>query len=368
MTYEGAMYYKLLLEADITDPLDDELDRLLEIEDPLSDIVLELTTCNSDRERQISILGEYISKAEPDSIDSSVVADMIIAFFRDMHEKDPDDIDNITKLMEKVATHSDKPQEEPWYSLNVMNELYCFGTRENFEKMFRDLLYHKIYLTTQEPDKPKEKNFVMKLRNVIANEKKYSHPLQSFINYRLTPIYLISMFVILTVGFVLMSIDDEKYTAAFICLLGAFVLLSIGYVTYSMYLHKRIKNDETDRFDFDASKIKPKDVWDFSGEDYQLTFNKYGMTVDGELYNYNHLMKYVNTANPLKRVVIDIVFALDEEHWISLPLNAELLKMLECLNIYLSNQEVLDYIVNNKEEALRQIMNYGQVKMKRPLR
>lgn len=60
MTPEQAQYYLLMLRLGEYDAYDRELDRILEEEDVLSDLVLELAFCMSDRGKTISVLHNYL--------------------------------------------------------------------------------------------------------------------------------------------------------------------------------------------------------------------------------------------------------------------------------------------------------------------
>lgn len=60
MTPEQAQYYLLMLRMGEYDAYDRELDRILEEEDVLSDLVLELAFCMSDRGKTISVLHNFL--------------------------------------------------------------------------------------------------------------------------------------------------------------------------------------------------------------------------------------------------------------------------------------------------------------------
>lgn len=60
MTPERAQYHLLMLRMGEYAEYDRELDRLLEEQDPLSDLVLELAFCMSDRRQTISVLHNFL--------------------------------------------------------------------------------------------------------------------------------------------------------------------------------------------------------------------------------------------------------------------------------------------------------------------
>ena len=60
MTPDEAQYYLLMLRLGEYAAYDQALDRLLEEQDPLSDLVLELACCMSDRRETISVLRNFL--------------------------------------------------------------------------------------------------------------------------------------------------------------------------------------------------------------------------------------------------------------------------------------------------------------------
>lgn len=62
MTREDAYYYKILLSNGFDDGYYEWLDGFLEKEDPLSDIVLELSLCGSNVDETIRLLHNYCAE------------------------------------------------------------------------------------------------------------------------------------------------------------------------------------------------------------------------------------------------------------------------------------------------------------------
>lgn len=62
MTREDAYYYKILLSMGFDDGYYEWLDGFLTEEDPLSDIVLELSLCGSDVDEIIRLLHNYCAE------------------------------------------------------------------------------------------------------------------------------------------------------------------------------------------------------------------------------------------------------------------------------------------------------------------
>ncbi len=79
---EEACYYKNLLILGIKDGYDEWLNYYLETEDPLSDIVLELSYSGSDMKRVVTLLHKYCQELP---FDESVVSDKLRLFFKDAY-------------------------------------------------------------------------------------------------------------------------------------------------------------------------------------------------------------------------------------------------------------------------------------------
>lgn len=201
----------------------------------------------------------------------------------------------------------------------------------------------------------------IRLKDIVAYEKSQMLTSNFTVSYILTPIYLIISFLLIAVCVVLMEIDDETYLVPGLLCLGAFVLISILFLATVPVVRKKVIEAELARYDFDASKIEASDTWDFSTDELALKFDKYGMSIDGTLHYYNHLLKQVVTGNHYKRVEIYLMFAFSEAENVILNVNPTTLKMLTCLNITLDNQHILDYILSNKWDAFRQIYDKGYV-------
>ena len=63
MTYEQAVFFKILLSLGYREELNAFINTAIEAEEPLSDIILELSFAENDLNRQISMLNEYITSA-----------------------------------------------------------------------------------------------------------------------------------------------------------------------------------------------------------------------------------------------------------------------------------------------------------------
>ena len=83
MAYEYAVYFKLLLLCGYQDELQRYIDDALVDQDPLSDVVLELSTVGSDNKKTLSVLNKHLLQAENSDIDyDKTVFDYVMSFLK----------------------------------------------------------------------------------------------------------------------------------------------------------------------------------------------------------------------------------------------------------------------------------------------
>ena len=145
MTVERAYYHKLMLEVGLTESFDQELDNLLEQEDPLSELTLALSTCGGDRNEQIHILNDYILSVPKGQIDSDAVFSLVAEDFRARYEQSPEALEQLTQQMGSVAWLSGWWTEDPWNAMYLMSDWYDdiearLLPRDAFLESFRKLL------------------------------------------------------------------------------------------------------------------------------------------------------------------------------------------------------------------------------------
>ena len=200
-----------------------------------------------------------------------------------------------------------------------------------------------------------------RLREIIAYEKTQMLPLNFMVSYILVPIYVVVSLLLIGAFGILMEIDDQKHLVPGLLCLGAMALISIVLLASVPFVRRKTIRTELNRYEFDTSAEIPRQVYDFSTEDFSLKFDQFGMYVNEDLFYYNHLQKNIITNNYCRRVNIYIQFALDEDHTVTLPLNGVTIKMLESLEINLDNNHILAYILSNKEKAFQQIYDKGTI-------
>ena len=148
MTIERTCYHKLMLEVGLTESFDQELDELLEQEDPLSELTLALSTCGRNRNEQIHILNDFICSVPKEQIDSDAVFSLVADEFWTRYQHNPDDLERITRQMHAVADSFGWDANDCWDSLWTLYSLYDeieIGTisEENFLELLVKLLRDK---------------------------------------------------------------------------------------------------------------------------------------------------------------------------------------------------------------------------------
>lgn len=196
-------------------------------------------------------------------------------------------------------------------------------------------------------------------KEIIAYEKSKMLPLNFAMAYIITPIYgLIALFLICAFA-VLMHIDGEQYWSHAMVCLGVLVVLTIALVISTAIVRKQAIKAELLRYHFDTSKEEPREQYDYSSGDLSLVFDKSGLHVNDKLFYYNRLSKTLVIKNDCKRIDLFFRFALSEEHYLMLYVDPTALKMLECFQIRLDNQDQLEAILSNPQKAFERIYSRG---------
>ncbi len=151
MTGEEAYYYKILLQYGFTDDYDRWLNTALEGEDPLSNIVLELSLCGSDVEKTLSCLTNY---CKDNLFDDNVVGNKLRLFLKDGYYSGRFTKDEVVSHMYNFAKTDGYPfdyESSRWRDMYYMLDYFCMADdgivpAEEFDKVFHDVL-NKDFLT-----------------------------------------------------------------------------------------------------------------------------------------------------------------------------------------------------------------------------
>ena len=121
MIPETVAYYHAMLLVGIRDKLDDAFDHALETEEPLSSLMLNISTCISDDEAVLSVLQEYILDH---TIDEQVVYHMIRGDFRQRRLSGQMTRAEVTEHVYQIAWRLGKFCVDPWYGLTTPNHAF----------------------------------------------------------------------------------------------------------------------------------------------------------------------------------------------------------------------------------------------------
>ncbi len=144
MTREDAYYYKILLSNGFDDGYYEWLDGFLEEEDPLSDIVLELSLCGSNVNETIRLLHNYCAEEE---FDDGAVGERIRLFLRDGFSSGRFTKDEVISLMYNIAMpciEHEGLEAKIWCDMFYMDDYYSMAggilASKKFDRMFHDFL------------------------------------------------------------------------------------------------------------------------------------------------------------------------------------------------------------------------------------
>lgn len=134
MTPEMAEYYRAMLLVGIRDHLDAAFDHALETEEPLSDLILSLSTCISDNNQVLSVLREYTLDH---TIDEQVVWDLILEDLRNRLLAGEMTRTDVVGMLCRIVRNLDVLWEEPWLSVtDVSYDLELFEDGVICEEVF----------------------------------------------------------------------------------------------------------------------------------------------------------------------------------------------------------------------------------------
>lgn len=118
MTPEIVEYYRAMLLVGMGDKFYQAFDRALEEEDPLSELVLALSTCISDDEQVRHILREY-TLDHP--FNEQAVCGLILEDLRRCYEAGAITRPEIVDTLYRIVMKLDKFWDEPWHSLTDLS-------------------------------------------------------------------------------------------------------------------------------------------------------------------------------------------------------------------------------------------------------
>ncbi len=145
MKREDAYYFKILLMSGFSDGYDEWLNEHLEAEEPLSDVVLNLSLCGSDVNKTISYLHRYCAEQK---FDDAVVCEKLRLFLKEAYLSNRFNKDEIISGMCRFAvnhgSHEDY-ESSLWFDMFYMEDYYSLAKsgiipQDKFDRAFLSYL------------------------------------------------------------------------------------------------------------------------------------------------------------------------------------------------------------------------------------
>ena len=160
MTYEQATYFKLLLLCGYRDELRQYIDNALVEQNPLSNIILELSTCGLDNKKTLFVLNEFLRQGNSDIDWDKAVFEMVMSFLKKAYDHDNMSMKKITDLMYQIAVHTDRYHNEPWQTMYYMGDLFDeakagYIDKADYQRKFERFIRESICLSEYSSVLPK---------------------------------------------------------------------------------------------------------------------------------------------------------------------------------------------------------------------
>lgn len=118
MTPEVAEYHRAMLMVGLCDRFDQDFDQALENEDPLSDLILKLSACASDRNQTISVLRDYTLDHPADG---QKVYDLILEDIRSRYLDGRLSRAQVVTTLYSIFQNLDEYRGEPWSQFTYLS-------------------------------------------------------------------------------------------------------------------------------------------------------------------------------------------------------------------------------------------------------
>lgn len=361
LSYLDAYYYKLLLQVGFSEDVNNWILSLAEKCDVLEVIYLDLVSNQGDNNKVISCLHNYICEKE---VDDDALAIKLRLFILNKYESGLIDICKVAESLTGFVNLTEKWHNKQFYNFVLIGEaldLYYDGIikLDKFNKLVIDYLktgetvvYNSLF------EKPS-------FSKILKQEKQEMNKIRAIVNYTVVPIVFIVTFVFLTTIFITMEINEEKYTVLSIILFSVLGLIYASLLISVPFIRKKELQIELSKNDFDIDDdIKEEYIAESSSP---VIFKKDGLYFENNHYKYEDLYLQLMTSNYLLKITIKVYINVKNSnsfikpHW-NMTLDKELVNAILKYDIKLDNHDKLVYIINNKEDAFKQILKYGYVK------
>ena len=213
-------------------------------------------------------------------------------------------------------------------------------------------------------------------KDLIKSSKK--NKIHFLINYILTPIWFFIFFVCLTIVLIFMTSESkDDFILPSAILAGVIALLILAALIGMPLLKKKEIQAEIARYDFDAfDSVNDTGAFYFNynlidlsnntqtnalliDDGSKIEFNRSGVCFEDRKIPYDDLVFFITTSNKIGVVRIAVEFNVDGKQNVEIELNKELAYILLNYNVQLDSKPDLEYLINNKADAIKQIYNTG---------
>lgn len=212
---------------------------------------------------------------------------------------------------------------------------------------------------------------ILTKNNKIKIEKLKMNKIRFTINYYVAMPFLAFGILGALISCRLMDIDEVKYLPILIIyfiIIGVFIF---GFFIAMPIIRKHEIKIESEKIDYNLDDIIDKNEFIFlSNKGFNVIFSQAGIKIYEQLYPFSQFDVSLQISNKYMIVNLNLCFANKDKNSdetinsFFIPLTKESLYAMKKYNIPIQYQEDLDYIINNKESAVKQIFTYGMLKHK----
>lgn len=213
--------------------------------------------------------------------------------------------------------------------------------------------------------------FTKNRREKIKFEKLHFNKIRFAFNYYIAMPLLLFAILGAVIATKFMDMDEVKYLPVLIFYFILLGILIIGILIATPIIRKHEIKIESEKIDYNLDDIKDKNEFTFlSNKGFNVIFSQAGVKIDEQLYPFSQFNVSLQISNKYMVVNLNLCFDNKDENSdetitsFFIPLTKESLYAMRKYNLPIQYQEDLDYIINNKETAVKQILTYGMLKHK----
>ena len=361
MTYETALYLKLLLQAGMVDSYLVSLDSLLEVETSLSGILLELSYVDNDALEAITLLEDYLHGQK---VDHDAVAERLRIELFDLYSDEKMNQSQVVCAFSNMAKYSGHETSEPWYSMLMMEEYYCLAVQgdtdaDRFNEAYFDFISgDRLFSTSCETPR----NELVRISSRFSNDKQKMTRSSFFLNHVAPYIYLALILCLLIIISMLLDANATEYQQIIIVLLVFFGFVTVAYFLAGPLLRLKQLPVELEKLRLDIKPEHRRKKYEFIVNQDHIIVNRQEISIGNAFNRLEHVKAKFDSNGKAYPVELKIVFQTKFNRSIEIPLCSESLAMLQEFQIHLENEAELDYLLKNTRQAMKDILKYSIVR------